>query len=127
MVAGAIAGNISAEATTPTGNTFAEAMRGALVSLSIFCTFKAVTCSPAVSFGAKSINRSCSAVFRTFIWTCIRPFRAPHNAPDAVASTKRISNQSGETQPVSEGLARVGRGLLIAVRANTALPDPTQS
>ena len=29
MVAGAIAGNISAEATTPTGNTFAEAMRGA--------------------------------------------------------------------------------------------------
>ena len=27
MVAGAIAGNISAEATTPTGNTFAEAMR----------------------------------------------------------------------------------------------------
>jgi hypothetical protein len=28
MVAGAIAGNISAEATTPTGNTFAEAMRG---------------------------------------------------------------------------------------------------
>ena len=29
MVAGAIAGNISAEATTPTGNSFAEAMRGA--------------------------------------------------------------------------------------------------
>ena len=28
MVAGAIAGNISAEATTPTGNSFAEAMRG---------------------------------------------------------------------------------------------------
>jgi hypothetical protein len=28
MVAGEIAGNISAEATTPTGNTFAEAMRG---------------------------------------------------------------------------------------------------
>ena len=28
MVAGAIAGNISAEATTPTGNIFAEAMRG---------------------------------------------------------------------------------------------------
>jgi hypothetical protein len=28
MVAAAIAGNISAEATTPTGNTFAEAMRG---------------------------------------------------------------------------------------------------
>ena len=28
MVAGAIAGNISAEATTPAGNTFAEAMRG---------------------------------------------------------------------------------------------------
>jgi len=27
--AGAVAGNISAEATTPTGNTFAEAMRGA--------------------------------------------------------------------------------------------------
>ena len=27
MVAGAIAGNISAEATTPTGNSFAEAMR----------------------------------------------------------------------------------------------------
>jgi hypothetical protein len=27
MVAGAIAGNISAEATTPTGNIFAEAMR----------------------------------------------------------------------------------------------------
>jgi len=30
MVAGAIAGNISAEATTPIGNTFAEAMRGIL-------------------------------------------------------------------------------------------------
>ena len=30
MVAGAIAGNISAEATTPTGNSFAEAMRGGL-------------------------------------------------------------------------------------------------
>jgi hypothetical protein len=29
MVAGTIAGNISAEATTPAGNTFAEAMRGA--------------------------------------------------------------------------------------------------
>ena len=29
MVAGAIAGNISAEATTPTGNSSAEAMRGA--------------------------------------------------------------------------------------------------
>jgi hypothetical protein len=28
MVAGAIAGNISAEATTPTGNIFSEAMRG---------------------------------------------------------------------------------------------------
>jgi hypothetical protein len=28
MVAGAIAGNISGEATTPTGNSFAEAMRG---------------------------------------------------------------------------------------------------
>jgi hypothetical protein len=28
MVAGVIAGNISAEATTPTGNSFAEAMRG---------------------------------------------------------------------------------------------------
>ena len=28
MVAGGIAGNISAEATTQTGNTFAEAMRG---------------------------------------------------------------------------------------------------
>ena len=28
MVAGTIAGNISAEATTPTGNSFAEAMRG---------------------------------------------------------------------------------------------------
>ena len=28
MVTGAIAGNISAEATTPTGNNFAEAMRG---------------------------------------------------------------------------------------------------
>ena len=28
MVAGAITGNISAEATTPTGNTFVEAMRG---------------------------------------------------------------------------------------------------
>jgi hypothetical protein len=27
MVAGAIAGNISDEATTPTGNSFAEAMR----------------------------------------------------------------------------------------------------
>jgi hypothetical protein len=28
MVTGAVAGNISAEATTPTGNIFAEAMRG---------------------------------------------------------------------------------------------------
>ncbi len=28
MVAGAIAGNISAEASTPIGNIFAEAMRG---------------------------------------------------------------------------------------------------
>ena len=28
MVAGAIAGNISAEATTPASNTFADAMRG---------------------------------------------------------------------------------------------------
>ena len=28
MVAGVFAGNISAEATTPTGNTFVEAMRG---------------------------------------------------------------------------------------------------
>ena len=35
MVAGAIAGNISAEATTPTGNSFAEAMRGPLVSIGI--------------------------------------------------------------------------------------------
>jgi hypothetical protein len=33
MVAGAIAGNISAEATTPTGNTFAEAMRGECVEV----------------------------------------------------------------------------------------------
>jgi hypothetical protein len=32
MVTGAVAGNISAEATTPTGNIFAEAMRG-------FCVF----------------------------------------------------------------------------------------
>jgi hypothetical protein len=32
MVAGAIAGNISAEATTPTGNGFAEAMRGIAVT-----------------------------------------------------------------------------------------------
>jgi hypothetical protein len=32
MVAGAIAGNISAEATTPTGNSFAEAMRGSLLT-----------------------------------------------------------------------------------------------
>jgi hypothetical protein len=32
MVARTIAGNISAEATTPAGNTFAEAMRG-LVSI----------------------------------------------------------------------------------------------
>lgn len=30
MVTGTIAGNISAEATTPAGNTFAEAMRGGL-------------------------------------------------------------------------------------------------
>jgi hypothetical protein len=29
MVAGSIAGNSSAEATTPTGDTFVEAMRGA--------------------------------------------------------------------------------------------------
>jgi hypothetical protein len=33
MVAGAIAGNISAEATTPTGNTFVEATRGSRNSL----------------------------------------------------------------------------------------------
>jgi hypothetical protein len=31
MVAGAIAGNISGEATTPTGNTFVEATRGMLL------------------------------------------------------------------------------------------------
>ena len=30
MVVGAIAGNMSAQATTPTGNSFAEAMRGCL-------------------------------------------------------------------------------------------------
>jgi hypothetical protein len=35
MVAGAIAGNISAEATTPTGNIFAEAMRGSAVNSQI--------------------------------------------------------------------------------------------
>lgn len=35
MVAGAIAGNISAEATTPTGNTFAEAMRGMLCACAV--------------------------------------------------------------------------------------------
>jgi hypothetical protein len=34
MVAGAIAGNISAEATSPTGNTFVEAMGG---SASVAC------------------------------------------------------------------------------------------
>jgi hypothetical protein len=42
MVAAAIAGNISAEATTPTGNIFAEAMRGArecpLPAQSLRCT-----------------------------------------------------------------------------------------
>jgi hypothetical protein len=32
MVAGVIAGNISAEATTPTGNTFDEATRGSMRS-----------------------------------------------------------------------------------------------
>jgi len=37
MVAGAIAGNISAEATTPTGNTFAEAMRGCRRDLGAAC------------------------------------------------------------------------------------------
>jgi hypothetical protein len=36
MVAGAIAGNISAEATTPTGNTFAEAMRGPVGRRTLF-------------------------------------------------------------------------------------------
>jgi hypothetical protein len=33
MVAGVFAGNISAEATTPTGNIFDEATRGASASL----------------------------------------------------------------------------------------------
>jgi hypothetical protein len=32
MVTGAIAGNISTEATTPTGNTFVEATRGPCIS-----------------------------------------------------------------------------------------------
>jgi hypothetical protein len=32
MVAGALAGNISAEATNPFGNIFAEAMRGTILS-----------------------------------------------------------------------------------------------
>jgi hypothetical protein len=36
MVSGAIAGNISAEATTPTGNSFAEAMRGLRLILTGF-------------------------------------------------------------------------------------------
>ena len=35
MVAGAIAGNISAEATTPTGNIFAEAMRGVEATMAL--------------------------------------------------------------------------------------------
>jgi hypothetical protein len=35
MVAGAIAGNISAEATTPTSNTFVEATRGMLLKIPI--------------------------------------------------------------------------------------------
>ena len=39
MVAGAITGNISAEATTPTGNTFVEAMRGDSL-LNWSCTFR---------------------------------------------------------------------------------------
>jgi hypothetical protein len=39
MVAGAIAGNISAEATTPTGNTFAEAMRGRLMEWAFVTQF----------------------------------------------------------------------------------------
>jgi dihydrofolate reductase len=38
-VAGAIAGNISAEATTPTGNTFAEAMRGRLMEWAFVTQF----------------------------------------------------------------------------------------
>ena len=33
MVAGVLAGNISAEATTPTGNIFPEAMRGHLATV----------------------------------------------------------------------------------------------
>jgi hypothetical protein len=33
MVAGAVAGNISAEATSPSGNIFTEAMRGAFSSI----------------------------------------------------------------------------------------------
>jgi hypothetical protein len=40
MVAGAIAGNISAEATTPTGNSFSEAMRA--VTLCIHQPFSAM-------------------------------------------------------------------------------------
>jgi hypothetical protein len=40
MVAGAVAGNISAEATTPTGNTFAEAMRGACSQTSGLCPMR---------------------------------------------------------------------------------------
>jgi hypothetical protein len=38
MVAGAIAGNISAEATTPTGNTFVEATRGCIPDVLIVCS-----------------------------------------------------------------------------------------
>ena len=40
MVAGGIAGNILAEATTPTGNTFSEAMRGMMDTTSTLRTTK---------------------------------------------------------------------------------------
>jgi hypothetical protein len=36
MVTGAVASNISAEATTPTGNIFAEAMRGSFYINGLF-------------------------------------------------------------------------------------------
>ena len=50
MVAGAIAGNISAEATTPTGNSFAEAMRG----LKISCAYRRL--QPTITMGNSRLS-----------------------------------------------------------------------
>src|SRR6185437_6052582 len=47
MVAGAVAGNISPDATSPSGNIFAEAMRGVRAN----CLFRGKHCLAAIKAG----------------------------------------------------------------------------